>query len=157
MATLIKPIASFIDHALIKSLLAGPLTILVDNAHYASGVVFLFIIDWITGVWAARMRGDKFSSRRSRESVAKAFEYILFLASVSAVAHTFPELSWVSYYSFMFIALTELFSIGENMQVRSIQIVVSQIRNALDAKNFVDRFMKKTEDDLLDSNDDTPS
>ncbi len=83
--------------------------------HQTMAAVFVFVIaDFVTGLWASLKRGEKFQSRRLRETLGKAIAYQLALV-VSLVFEPFaggvPVVKVVS----GFIAWTEFQSFVENI------------------------------------------
>lgn len=75
------------------------------------------ILDWISGVWAAKKRGESFSSSGLKRTLTKASVYLAviclsFLVEKFMTGSTIPLVNIAAGY----IGLTELKSIMENME-----------------------------------------
>jgi hypothetical protein len=115
------------------------------DAAVALGLVLL--LDLITGVYASWWRKSEMlgrnarpkefiTSRRLRDSISKLGEYFVILLLVTVGANTWStELGWAQEWVFMFLFLTELWSIRENLQHASAQGIVDGLKARFDKKN----------------------
>lgn len=79
-------------------------------------VSFLFLMDWILGVWKSKKAHRRLTSYRFRKSIAKIATYFVAITSTFVLEKTFlPQ--WISMTHIVagYIAFTELVSIYENM------------------------------------------
>jgi len=79
-------------------------------------VVFLWLVDWILGVWKSLKANRKLTSYRFRKSITKITTYVLAIMSTFVLENTFlPDWSNLSNIVAGYVAFTELVSIYENM------------------------------------------
>lgn len=113
------PLVALRDDGLLKSVLSTLGAILgslfVADPQWVLLVTLLVILDFASGVLAARMRSEKIGSWGIRQTGIKAFEYIMLLAACMMVANSFELVDWLDTTAFMYVSLTELKSIVENV------------------------------------------
>ena len=126
------PLQSLGDNWLIKTIVASLGALISSDPQLIVLVIFLVILDTITGMIAAAKRKDKITSKRLSMMTVKLIEYYLLAAASLAVGNSFALLSWLPSTVFLYIALTELFSIFEN---------VSQTNEKL--KGYLEKIKKK--------------
>lgn len=85
---------------------------------FIHAVVFLWLVDWIFGVWKARKRKQRLTSYKFRKTISKITGYLACIV----VTYIFErEMMWDSLYITRviaaYIAWTELLSIYENIAV----------------------------------------
>lgn len=78
-------------------------------------LIALVVIDWVTGIMAARSRKQAITSFAMRRTVIKVVEYTVFLLAVAAVSNMDGSLAWITTWSYIFLAIVELKSVGENL------------------------------------------
>jgi phage-related holin len=119
---------------IIKNLLLTLLVLFTPLQEAIYTVAVLIILDTITGVWAAKKRGEIFSSRKFFDSVAKIFIYdtLIIMAYLieKYLLHYVPCLQLV----LAFIAITEFTSLLENAGFIINRDVVTYFKEQL--KNF---------------------
>lgn len=99
-------------------------------------VGFLIVADLITGVWAAKVKGEKISSAAFRRTATKIFLYQLvimtgFLTEIYLIDKLFP----ISKIAASIIGLTELLSILENAEVIHGQPIFKKLISKLGSDN----------------------
>lgn len=99
----------------------------------------LTIVDMITGILAARKRGEPITSSGLRRSISKIFIYqtVIICASL-AQAYMVPELPAMALISSM-VAVTELKSIIENLNVMSATNLLATLITSLGSSNDVSK------------------
>lgn len=102
----------------IKASLAGLVGIFAPVHMVMFAVGFLITADLITGVWAAKIKGQKITSAALRRTATKICIYQLvimsgFLAEVYLIDKLFP----ISKIAASIIGITEMLSILENAEV----------------------------------------
>lgn len=86
------------------------------------GFLFLFALDFISGIMKSRSNGIPISSKRLRESVTKLGAYMVLITALivaSKYEHSFVPIVTVMYYYFIF---TELKSVIENVEAMGVNI-----------------------------------
>lgn len=101
------------------------------SAFLAVGVV-LVAADWLTGVTAAVVRGDRITSRGLLRTIRKVFFYSLAIVLVLTVEQAFfPGSHWMVYLVSAYISLVELFSNLENISSITGTDIAAPLRKAL--------------------------
>jgi phage-related holin len=95
---------------------------------------FLLCLDFITGAYAAYRKGIPLTSAGARRTMTKVIQYFTFLFCVSAAAATYPELEWLRKLCFIFIVLTEIWSIGENLDNSVLKQLMESFRSVVSRK-----------------------
>lgn len=112
---LITLVEAFHIKALVSAGAAALATLFHHSIQYAMLVALLVVIDFATGIIAAKKRGEKITSLGLRQTIIKALEYMCFLVAVTAFANVFTALAgWISATAYFYIAATECASIAEN-------------------------------------------
>ena len=109
------PLQSLGDNWLIKTIIASLAALVSSDPQLIVLVIFLVFLDTITGMIAAAKRKERITSKRLTMTTVKLIEYYLLAAASLAVGNSFGILSWLPSTMFLYIALTELFSIFENV------------------------------------------
>jgi phage-related holin len=81
-------------------------------------VAALVMIDFCTGILAARKAGVPMQSRHMRQTVVKSLEYWLFLAMITGLAHGFDKIPFFDHIEemgYFLVCVTEGKSITENV------------------------------------------
>jgi phage-related holin len=133
------PMESLFDHPLLKgaiaSILAALSTLLHHKPQWAVLVCLLVFIDLVTGVMAAAKRGEKITSYGFRQTAIKAVEYTLFLVAATAIANSFSLLTWLGESVYIYVALTELTSIAENLSgTKGMAEIWAKIKGQIDKR-----------------------
>lgn len=119
LASLVRywdPFRKLMDLLELKAMLAVVAGIVSADREFVVACTILFIIDTITGVRAARERGEPITSNGLRRAGVKFVDYVLVGMAATAAARGFPvALGWLDGVAFLYIALTELVSITENV------------------------------------------
>lgn len=115
----LAPMSSLVDSALVKSVLsavtAALSTLFNHKPQWVVLICLLVFIDLLTGIMAAAKRGEKITSWGFRQTAIKTVEYTLFLVAATAIANSFSLLTWLGESVYIYVALTELTSIAENL------------------------------------------
>lgn len=99
-----------------KAFLASILSLLTTHPQSVALLAILVVIDLITGIIACFVTKSTFTSRRLGRTGQKVAVYILLLGAVTALGNAYSEiLGWVTDAAYLYIALTELVSITENI------------------------------------------
>jgi phage-related holin len=94
--------------------------------------VMLVMADWITGVTAAIVRGDRITSRGLMRTMRKVLFYSMAIVLVLMVERAFfPSSHWMVYLVSAYIALVELFSNLENISSITGTDIAAPLRRAL--------------------------
>ena len=109
------PLLSLWEFWLIKAVLAAMYTLFATQIELVVLLVFALGLDLITGVAAAKRRGEKVRSIGLRRTFVKIVEYSIMLALAISLANVYSFLSWLEVWAFAFITLTEAISILENL------------------------------------------
>jgi phage-related holin len=91
---------------------------LMPISHFIGLAIALTIADFITGVWAAKKRGDKITSTGYRRTISKTTLYLLAVVLAHAVEKVFFSTHAaipVTYIVACFLCLTEFKSALENI------------------------------------------
>lgn len=90
---------------------------LFDNLQTQSlfAILTLIVIDFITGIWAAKVSGEVISSAKVFRSVVKMIIYFMFISAAHLMETTTPLLSVADELIISFLAVTELISVIENV------------------------------------------
>lgn len=88
-----------------------------DNLHTSSlfAIFMLIIIDFITGISAAKVSGEVISSAKVFRSAIKTVIYFMFISASHLMEMTTPLLSFADELVISFLAVTELISVMENV------------------------------------------
>lgn len=148
----IRPVESLLDLAKVKAglalLYAGVVGFIHAEGKMLGIAALLVIIDLITGVISAKRNGT-FKSLELRQTALKVSEYLLFLTAFILVALYVPWLSWLREAAFVYVALTELKSITENVHGLGAYNAIFKWKNAIsnlgDEKNHDDEKRDSTE------------
>jgi toxin secretion/phage lysis holin len=121
----------------LKALLTLPACFLAfsqDNINIIHGIVYMTIIDTILGVLAGFKHRKLCSNKMARFSV-KARNYGFAMASVWVLVAVEPFFSWTFRAVGIFIIITELFSVFENLSLLGFKIpvkIISKINKDFD-------------------------
>lgn len=117
---LIAPLAALSEFALAKGIVSAALAALANQLNhkpeYVVLVCLLVLVDFITGVIAARKQGKPLTSGGLRQTAVKFAEYALLLVAVTAFGNVFDFAGWLSDTAYLYVCSTELISIGENLK-----------------------------------------
>ncbi len=108
-----KPMSEMTNFGL-KSIASYLLAFVLPLAPVLGAVAVLVVIDYFTGVAAAKKRGEAFISRRSRDSVYKFGGYVGVLVSATVLDAQYGIGFTAA--AAMFINISEFLSILENAQ-----------------------------------------
>lgn len=86
----------------------------VNHAVIMKALIFIIIIDFITGIWSARVSGEHITSRRAVKSAYKLVMYGLLVAGAHLTEVIIPGTTYLEDIVTSFLAVTELISILEN-------------------------------------------
>jgi hypothetical protein len=101
---------------LVASLVAGAAAeLLKADLNLVVLIVLLVMIDTTTGVMGAIRRKDRITSLGLRQTIVKCLEYGALLVGFTLVGNAWSYLQWMSEAAFVYVALTELKSIVENI------------------------------------------
>lgn len=89
---------------------------LVPAAPFLGIVVFLVLADWITGVTAAKRRGEKITSKGFRRTVEKMLLYFISILASEGMRRVFAVNIPITYMAALAIAVTEFKSNIENVE-----------------------------------------
>lgn len=120
----------------IKASLAGLIGVFAPVHMVMFAVGFLITVDLITGIWAAKIKGQKITSAALRRTATKICIYQLvvmsgFLAEVYLVDKLFP----ISKIAASIIGITEMLSILENAEVIHGEPIFSKLIKKLGSDN----------------------
>jgi phage-related holin len=117
MSQFLQPLA---EGSWFKLFLAAILSLLTTHPQSVAILAILITIDLITGIFACFKTGQAFTSKKLGRTGQKVAVYILLLAAITVVGNGYPELlGWTISASYLYIAMTELVSITENvMRIR---------------------------------------
>jgi len=110
-----NPLTGLKENFAIKAVLAVLGSLFASDPQLVALVVILVVMDFLTGVYAAKVRKETINSKGFRQTVVKVIEYFFLLAGCTAVANSFDIINWIDEIAYMFTALTELKSIVENI------------------------------------------
>lgn len=90
---------------------------LVGAQHFEMiyALMFLAMIDFITGLFSAKINGLEITSKKSMRSASKFVVYILFIAAAHLSESILPGETFFENIVTSFLALTEFISIIENI------------------------------------------
>ena len=90
---------------------------LFDNLQTQSlfAILLLIVIDFITGIAAAKISGEVISSAKVFRTVVKTIIYFMFISAAHLMEVTTPLLSVADELIISFLAVTELISVVENI------------------------------------------
>lgn len=78
-------------------------------------LTWVLVIDWVTGVWASRRRGERITSKRMSETITKVVLYnLLIITALVVETYLAPELPLIRL-AVGFIGMVELKSVAENV------------------------------------------
>jgi len=86
----------------------------INHVVIMKALIFLIIIDFVTGMWSARMTGEHITSRRAVRSAYKLVMYGLLVAGAHLTEVIVPGTTYLEDIVTSFLAVTELISILEN-------------------------------------------
>lgn len=86
----------------------------IDHATIMQALIFLVVIDFITGLWSARVSGEHITSRRAVKSAYKLVMYALLVSGAHLTEVVIPGKTYLEDIVTSFLAVTELISILEN-------------------------------------------
>lgn len=86
----------------------------IEHAVIVKSLILLVVIDFVTGVWSARVTGEHISSRRAVKSAYKLVMYGLLIAGAHLTEVILPGKTYLEDIVTGFLAVTELISILEN-------------------------------------------
>jgi len=120
----------------IKAVLASVIAVFAPIYAVMMAAGFLIICDLITGMMAAKKRGDKISSSVFRRTVSKIAVYQIvimsaYLVEVYMLGGALP----ISKIAASIVGITELMSIVENAEVVYGQPIFKKIRSILGSEN----------------------
>ena len=132
-----KVLNSIKDDYVVKLILSGLIwlwtlfqDIFATNVELVAILVIAMGVDWISGHIRAKKQGIEIVSLGWRQTVVKALEYALFLLVLTGISNVFGEppnesqgwvwgimtmLSNVDWLGFLYLTMTELKSIAENL------------------------------------------
>lgn len=110
-----KILDSLTDNWFIKTIIAAFVGLLSTPVNLVVLISFLVFVDLITGVMRAISQGERITASRLWATGVKVIQYTLFLACTTAVANSFPLLYGFQNVAYMYVALTELKSVIENL------------------------------------------
>ena len=114
-------------------LLAVFVTFFAPISSVMIAILFLMLIDFICGIFAAKKRGEKISSKKMKNSIIKLFLYQLSIITGHLIFLYFiPVIPWVNIIAGL-IGVTEILSIFEN---------ISQVTNTNFIKVIKDNIIK---------------
>lgn len=106
-------------------------------------VVFLFLVDWIFGIWKSRKAHRRLTSYRFRKSVTKITGYIVCVMSTYVFQNIFlPDWANLTHIAAGYIAFTELVSIYENISEITGKRLLLELKEIL-VKNLKETFKSK--------------
>ena len=99
-------------------------------------VFFLFVMDWILGVWKSKKAHRRLTSYRFRKSIAKIATYFVAITSTFVLENTFlPQWVNMTHVVAGYIAFTELVSIYENMSAITERKLMKELLDVI-KRNF---------------------
>jgi phage-related holin len=107
---------------------------LIPEGSLILGVVLMVTIDTITGVWAANKRKLPLRSKKFGGVVTKLVLYLLVLEAITIVAMLVPPSdvrTWVQAAPVMALAMRELWSITENVNVIRPGLIPGYVRDKI--------------------------
>lgn len=90
-------------------------------------VVCFIFFDFVTGVIKSKRNGVKITSHGIRDSFVKVIEYAITILVFQGLANSFELLNWVDDFAYALIALTEAFSVYENITDSKLRKVWSTV------------------------------
>ncbi|WP_428329055.1 phage holin family protein [Mucilaginibacter sp.] len=107
-------------------------------------VIFLLIIDMITGVWKALKTGEQVTAKKFGETITKMILYLFGIVCAYVVQHNIAgDVIKVMLIFSTLISVREFKSIVENIEIitdsKIWQFIVNQITNLLPSKNEIDK------------------
>jgi len=87
----------------------------VENTQVIWALISIMVIDFLTGVSAARKCGEAIESRKAIKTVLKFVFYGLFISAAYLTEQTIPGETFLDNATISFLAITELISIMENI------------------------------------------
>lgn len=94
----------------------GYLAVLLAPIYPAMiALTWVLAIDWVTGVWASRRRGERITSKRMSETITKVVLYnLLIITAIVVETYLAPGFPLVRL-AIGFIGMVELKSVAENI------------------------------------------
>lgn len=87
----------------------------VEFYNYVFLIVWLVVLDSLTGLWGAKASGEVISSAKFSRVLPKLMRYLVFVAAGHALQKTIGVNLYVENVVFIFLAATEFISIAENL------------------------------------------
>jgi len=116
----------------ISSIILGWIGVnLMPVASFLAVGIVLVICDWITGLTAAKKRGDKITSRGLYRTVEKIVFYSMAIVLVLIVEKSMLGTDWLVYLVSSYIALVELYSNLENISVITGTNILEVVKTAI--------------------------
>lgn len=109
------PMISLGDDKWSKGIIAALGALFASETQLVLLVVILVILDFLSGIFAALRRGEKIESWGFRQTGVKTIEYIVLLTGCTMVSNSFEVVNWLGKTAYLFVSLTELKSIFENL------------------------------------------
>lgn len=110
------------------------LSIFLPAGKYVAMAAFFVLSDFITGILAARKRGEPIRSRRMADTVTKFIAYGVFIYVASALEHGIPVDFPCVKLTAMFVVYLELKSIDENAKDITGHSIFSKIIQLINPK-----------------------
>lgn len=143
------PIRKLMDLPLALKALAGVLAILVDyDRLFAGAVVLLLFVDTVSGIMAAKRRGESITSNALRRGLPKFVDYVLAGTAATIAARGFPTvLYWLDGAVLLCIAMIEVLSILENTMSHRAPGLLKYIRGRFKLARLLDNPPKRKDKD----------
>lgn len=118
----------------------------LTEIHLIAAVCILVAVDAVTGVTRSYVENgiSSLSSFGFRNTFIKVIEYILVLGSLTVISNMHPSLEWVRTWAYVFVALTEFWSIGENMYSEKVRLLVQNFLEVHKTRLGTTATVKKT-------------
>lgn len=115
MQHVLLSVGATVEHNWLMTTCLAVMTFFTPAAPILYMIMFTISLDFATGVWASRKRGEKFSSHRMRDTIVKLFLYCLLYLAVYGISAT-CFLNW-PIHNFVggFVLMTEAVSLAENV------------------------------------------
>ena len=106
------------DHWAWKLLVAWVVALFATEPTAVFLLCVAIIIDFFTGISAARKRGEKITGKKARASITKVIQYAVFLGLVVGVSNRYAAVSWFAETGFFFATILELSSVVKNLSTK---------------------------------------
>lgn len=145
----IHVIQSLLENGVVKSYLAiggtvvfgvvqSIFNLLSTDLVLVVGLVMLITLDILSGCLNAYTSGRKLTSLGFRSTGVKIIEYFIILGAFTILSNMNEMMSWVQVWAFMFVAITEIWSIGENMYSPKVQRLVKVFAERMKNEQGID-------------------